>query len=109
MIYSASCIDLKNIVQWLRGRDESQWEEQTKVLSDTIATFEELSCPIPGPISCLDGPPNPSGESELLPTEAAGIDGAMPHLQGMLAAMHGHRRQDALDCGNQALELLPYG
>ena len=105
MIYSASCTDLKNIVQWLRGRDESLWEEQTKVLSDTIATFEELSCPIPG----VDGPNNPSGESELLPAEAAGIEGAMPHLRGMLAAMRGHRRQDALDCGNQALELLPYG
>ena len=94
IIYSASWTDLKNIVQWLRGRDESLWAEQAKVLSDTIAIFEELS----GPIAGMDGPP-----------EAAGISSAMPCLQGMLAAMHGRRRQDALDYGNEALKLLPYG
>ena len=98
IIYSASWTDLKNIVQWLRGRDESQWEEQTKVLSDTIAIFEELSGPIDGPIPGTDGEP-----------EAAGIASAMPCLQGMLAAMHGRRRQVAFDYGNEALKLLPYG
>jgi hypothetical protein len=98
IIYSASWTDLKNIVQWLRGRDESLWAEQAKVLSDTIAIFEELSNPIADPIAGMDGSP-----------EAAGIASAMPCLQGMLAAMHGRRRQDALDYGNEALKLLPYG
>jgi hypothetical protein len=98
IIYSASWTDLKNIVQWLRGRDEFQWEEQTKVLSDTIAIFEELCDPIDGPIPGMDGPP-----------EAAGITSATPCLQSMLAAMHARRRQDALDRGNEALQLLPYG
>jgi hypothetical protein len=86
LIYSASWTDLKNIVQWLWGRDESQWDEQTKVLSDTIAILEDLP-----------------------PPEAAGISDAMPYLRRMLAAMHGRRRKDALDCGNGALALLPYG
>jgi hypothetical protein len=94
IIYSASWTDLKNIVQWLRGRDESQWAEQAKVLSDTIVIFEELSDPIAG----TDGSP-----------EATGIAIAMPCLQGMLTAMQGRRRQDALDFGSEALKLLPYG
>jgi hypothetical protein len=55
MLYRASWIDLKNILQWLRGQDESQWGEQAKALSDTIAVFKEFARPIPH----LDRSPNP--------------------------------------------------
>src|ERR1700678_2431959 len=106
MLYSASWTDLKNIIQWLRGRDESQWEERTKELSDTITILKELSRPIPRP----DRSPIRSREPDLLPSsEAVGINDAMPHLRGMLVAMHVRNRQEALDYGEAALSLLPTG
>ena len=105
MIYPASRIDLKNIVQWLRGRDESQWKAQTRVLSDTIAILKELTRPMPR----LDRQPSQHRGPDLLLPGSADINNAMPYLRGMLAAMHEHRREDALRYGKAALELLPEG
>jgi hypothetical protein len=106
MLYLASRTDLKNIVEWLRGGDESQWEGQTKLLSDTIAVFKELSRPIPHP----DRSPNPSPRDLYsFPALPAGINEAMPYLRGMLTAMRGRSRQDALDYGEAAFALLPEG
>ncbi len=95
MISSASWIDLKNIVQWLRSRDESQWEEQTRLLFETMAVLSDLSLPITRP----DKP-------DLLPPGAAGINDGMPYLRGMLAAMFEHNRKEALEYGETALEFL---
>jgi hypothetical protein len=96
MMYSGSRTDVKNIVQWLRGNDESQWEAQTKLLFETMAILREMS----DPIIRRDKP-------DLLPPRAAGINAAMPYLRGMLAAMFGHNRQDALEYGEAILALLP--
>ena len=85
------------------GGDELQWEEQAEVLSNVIAIFKELSRAIPH----LDKSPIPSRELYSFPALPAGINDAMPHLRGMLAAMHGHSRKDALDYGEAALALLP--
>jgi hypothetical protein len=105
MMYSASWTDLKNIVQWLRGRDESKWEEQTELLSETIAIFKELSRPTPP----LDSGQTPGRELYSFPALPARINEAMPHMRGMLAAMHVRSRQDALEYGEAALSLLPEG
>jgi hypothetical protein len=96
MTYSASRTDVKNILQWLRGHDDSRWEEQTRLLFETMAVLREMS----DPIIRRDKP-------DLLPPRAAGINDSMPYLRGMLAAMFGHNRQDALEYGQAALELLP--
>jgi DNA-binding response OmpR family regulator len=71
---------VQNILQWLRDDDESQWEEQIGLLSDTVAVLRE-----------------------------AGINDAMPYLLGMLAAMDSHNRKDALEYGIAAWALLPKG
>ena len=102
MLYPATRTDLKNILQWLRGQDESQWEEQTTVLSDTIAVFKELSRPIPH----LNRLPNAGRDVYSFPALPAGINDAMPYLRGMLEAMGVRNRQDALDYGEAALGLL---
>jgi hypothetical protein len=96
MMYSGSRMDVKNIVQWLRGVDESKWEEQTRLLFEIMAVLREMS----DPIIRRDKP-------DLLPPRAVGINAAMPYLRGMLAAMFGHNRQEALEYGESALGLLP--
>ena len=105
MTYSASWTDLKDIVQWLSGGDESEWEDRTKALSDTIAILRELSRPLPS----LKRMPSRGWEPQLVLPEAPAIRDAMPYLRGMLAAMRGHSRQHALAHGKAALELLPEG
>ena len=102
-MYSGSRTDLRNILQWLRGGDESQWEEQTRLLFETMAVLREMSLPITRPYKTGSR----STEPDLLPPRAAGINDSMPYLRGMLAAMFGHNRQDALEYGEAALELLP--
>ena len=103
MTYSASRTDVKNILQWLRGRDEARWEEQTRLLFETMAVLRELSLPI----ARRDKTGSRSIEPDLLSPRAAGINDGMPYLRGMLAAMFGHNRKDALEYGEAALELLP--
>jgi hypothetical protein len=101
MIYSATRSDLKSIVQWLRGGDESQWEQQSRLLAATIAVLKEIS----RPVTRLDEAG--SREPDLLPPRAAEINAAMPYLRGMLASMNRHGREYALEYGETALELLP--
>lgn len=103
-MYSSSRTDVENIVQWLRGRDESQWEHQSRLLAAAVAVLREISRP-----ARRDETGSRSGEPELMPPEAAGINDAMPYLRGMLAAMNGRSRMDALDYGKAALKLLPEG
>jgi hypothetical protein len=87
MMYSASRTDLNHIVQWLRGHDELQWQDQIRMLSDTISDLEY--------------------STEPKTPQAAAIDVAMPHLIKMLIAMNSRRRVAALEQGQAALGLLP--
>lgn len=98
MTYSAARADVQNILQWLRGDDESQWEEQIGLLSDTVAVLREMSRPTHG---------TRSRRPDVTPLGPAGINDAMPYLLGMLAAMDGHNRKDALEYGEAAWALLP--
>jgi hypothetical protein len=102
-MYSASRTDLKNIVQWLRGVDESQWEHQSRLLAATIAVLREISRPVTRP----DEAGSRSREPDLLPPRAAEINAAMPYLRGMLASMNRHGRDYALEYGEAALDLPP--
>lgn len=102
-MYSSSRTDVENIVQWLRGRDESQWEHQSRLLAAAIAVLREIS----RPATRRDETGSRSIEPDLLPPKAAAINDAMPYLRGMLASMYGHSRIDALDYGKAALKLLP--
>jgi hypothetical protein len=104
-MYSAAREDVQNIVQWLRGDDESQWDEQIGLLSNAMAVLSELS----RPITRRDETGSRSREPDVLPPGAAKINAAMPYLQGMSAAMRRHGREYALEYGETALELLPEG
>jgi hypothetical protein len=105
MMYSPSRTDVKNIVQWLRGGDESQWADQISLLSEAISQLQDLSRPIIRP----DETGSRSREPDLLPPGATEINAAMPYLRGMLASMKRHGREYALEYGEAALELLPEG
>jgi len=100
-MYPSSRTDVENIVQWLQGRDESQWEKQSRLLAAAIVVLRE--------ISRRDKTGGRGTKTDLLPPEAAGINDALPYLRGMLAAMNGRSRIDALDYGKAALKLLPEG
>jgi hypothetical protein len=103
-MYTVSRIDPKNILQWLRGGDESQWDERTRLLSETISKLQDLVHP---PHRDVTG--GPSAESDSFSPEAAAISVATASLMKMLAAMHGHNRAKALEHGEAAMELLPEG
>jgi hypothetical protein len=102
MMYAATRIDLKNIVQWLRGRDESQWEDRTGLLSDSIADLSEMALPL----ARRDKTSGRSEERDLILSEASEINAAIPHLQAMLSAMERRNREAALEYGKVVLELL---
>jgi hypothetical protein len=105
MRYTPSRTDVTNVVQWLRGRDESQWADQTSLLSETISELLDMSRPITRP----DEAGNRSRDPDLLPPGATQINAAMPYLRGMLASMKRHGRDYATEYGEAALELLPEG
>jgi hypothetical protein len=95
-------MDLKNIAQWLRGADESQWEDVNRVLSETISELQALGHP---PRS--DTKEGRSAESDSFSSQATAINVAMPEPVKTLDAMHGHNRAAALEHGQAALGLLP--
>jgi chemotaxis family two-component system response regulator Rcp1 len=99
--YSAARAHVQNILQWLRGDDESQWEEQIGLLSDTVAVLREMTGPTP--------PKSGAQKPHLIPPRAAGVNDAMPYLLGMLAAMDRHNSKEALKYGIAAWALLPKG
>jgi hypothetical protein len=102
MMYSANRTDLKNILQWLRGSDESQWVDQIRLLSETISQLKDLARQTTRTLT-LD---RPITESERFSPEATAINVAIPQLTKMLNTMHDHNRAAALDYGQAALELL---
>jgi hypothetical protein len=103
MVYLASRTDLKNIVQWLRGRTESQWEDQTSLLSDSMAELSDMAVSM----ARREKPRGGSDEPDRIPLIVAGIHAATPVLQEMLSAMQRRNREAALENGEAALELLP--
>jgi hypothetical protein len=42
MTYTASREDVKTVLEWLYGRDESQWAKQTNRLFETISDLERI-------------------------------------------------------------------
>ena len=95
MMYSASREDLKTVLDWLRGSDESQWQYQTTLLSDMISDLQRMA--------------RRSMQSDSAPRGADEITTALPHLTKMLGAMHNRNKSAAIECGEAALALLPEG
>jgi hypothetical protein len=102
VVYSASRTELENIVEWLRGQDESQWENQVGLLSGTIYDVREMA----HPITRRDETGSRSLEPDLIPVEAVRIMAAMPHLGEMLDAMRRRNRETAVEYGQASLALL---
>ena len=106
MQYPARRNELRNLLQWLReGRDESIWEDQIHLLSETISALQDLAHPTATP-----EPTNRrSAESDAFSPEATAINVATPQLMKMLDAMKVHDRKAALEYGEAAVGLLPEG
>jgi hypothetical protein len=102
-MYAASLMDLKKIFQWLRGNDESQWTDTTRLLSETIANLQDIVQ------QARDHKTTgrPAAESNTFSAEANAINVAMPQLMQMLGAMHIRSRELAIKHGEAALDLLP--
>ena len=50
MPYPASSNHLRNLLQWLReGREESGWDDQIRLLSETISNLKDLAHPTANP------------------------------------------------------------
>jgi hypothetical protein len=105
MMYSASRSDVKNIVQWLQGHDESQWKDQTSLLSETISDLNRMARPKRRP----DKTGSRSMEPDSIPHGAAEINTAMPQLKNMMSAMRSRNRAAAIESGEAALAFLHKG
>src|SRR5579864_4979338 len=105
MMYSASREDLKTVLEWLRGSDESQWKYQTTLLSDMISDLQRMAPRVHRP----EKSGSRSMESNFVPPGANEINTAIPHLRKMLQAMHSRNRDVAIESGEAALALLPEG
>lgn len=100
--------DLTNIIEWLKGNDESRWDDQTRLLSETISELEDFPRQATKGHEAAPGSRGrPSAESNSYSQEATSISVAMPELMKMLKAMQDHNRAGALEYGQAALGLLP--
>jgi hypothetical protein len=104
MMYSASREDLKTVLEWLRGRDESHWQYQTTLLSDMISDLQRMAL---RRIHHPEKSGSRSMASDFVPPGADEINTAMPHLRKMLSAMRSQNRPAAAGSGEAALALLP--
>jgi hypothetical protein len=105
MVYSATREDIKTVLEWLYGSEQSQWEYQTTLLSDTIGDLRHMASPLRHP----DKTGSRSMAPPQIPPGADKINSAMPHLTKMLRAMQSRNRPAAIESGEAALALLPEG
>jgi len=105
MKYSASREDFRSVFEWLHGSDESQWEYQTTLLSDTIADLQRMAHPVRGPGKTGSRSMAPA----VIPPGGDEINSAMPHLTNMLRVMQNRNRPAAIESGEAGLALLPEG
>jgi hypothetical protein len=103
MMYSASREDLKTVLEWLHGSDESQWKIHTDLLSEAISELQSMARRVHRP----EKSGNRSMESDFVPPGADEINTAIPHLTKMLGAMRSQNRPAAIKSGEAALALLP--
>jgi plasmid stabilization system protein ParE len=106
MMYSAHRADLEKIFHWLQSNDESQWDEQTRLLSETVSTLQDVAHPQTKSHEPAD---RPASESARFSAEANAINVALPEMMQMLGAMHIRNRELAIKHGEAALGLLPVG
>ena len=105
MMYSASREDVKIVLEWLHGSDESQWKIHTDLLSEAISELQGIARRVHRP----EKSGSRSIESDFLPPGADEINTAMPHLMKMLGAMRSQNRAAAIKSGEAGLALLPEG
>jgi hypothetical protein len=105
MMYSASREDLKIVLDWLHGSDQSLWEYQTTLLSETISDLQRMARRVHRP----EKSGSRSMESDFIPPGADEINIAVPHLMKMLGAMRSENRAAAIKSGEAGLALLPEG
>lgn len=87
----------------VRGNDESQWNDTTRLLSETISNLRDMV----QQTRDRKTTGRPAAESETFSAESNAINVAMLHLMQMLGAMHIRNRELAIKHGEAALGLLP--
>jgi hypothetical protein len=105
MMYSASREDVKIVLEWLHGSDESQWKIHTDLLSEAISELQGMARRIHRP----ETSGSRSMESDFVPPGADEINTAMPHLTKVSSAMRSQNRPAAIKSAEAALTLLPEG
>lgn len=103
MMYSASREDVKIVLEWLDGSDESQWNIHTNLLSEAISDLQRMARRVHRP----EKSGSRSMESDFVPRGADEIITAVPHLMKMLGAMRSENRAAAIKSAEAALALLP--
>jgi hypothetical protein len=92
---------LKNIVEWLEGSDESDWEGQTAFAVECISDMRRMAQPIrrnDKPVSFAE---------EMFESPVAGkLSKAIPHAEAMLRSMRSRNRAAALQSGKAALAAM---
>jgi hypothetical protein len=87
---------LKNILDWLDGKDEAEWERQIELGEDCRSDMERLARPKYSGAR--------KGSHQFGPERdpnAAKLNRAIPHVRAMLAAMRNRNRAAALEHGRR--------
>jgi hypothetical protein len=84
--------ELKGIVQWLDGTDETQWATKIALAKNCLATMRQRAEPIEDP----NKPGSRSTQPPVVNRDAAKLNKAIPHVEAMLYAMQDRGRAKAL-------------
>lgn len=102
MLYDGTKDLLKNIVEWLEGSDESDWEGRTAFAVQCISDMRLMAQP-------LRRNDKPVSFAEEMPVEspvAGKLSKAIPHAKAMLRSMRSRNRAAALQSGKATLAAM---
>ena len=85
--------ELKSILQWLEGTDETQWASKIALAENCLATMRQRAKPVKDPSK----PGCRSAQPVVVNPDAAKLNKAIPHVETMVYAMHGRDRAKALE------------
>lgn len=101
-MYDDSKTSLKNILEWLDGTDETEWDRQIQLGEECRSDMERMARPIyTGAKARSHGALGP----ERGPN-AGKLDRAIPHVRAMLHAMQNRNRAAAVEHGKAAIAVM---
>jgi hypothetical protein len=94
--------ELKSIVQWLEGTDETYWASKIALAKNCLATMRQRTKPINDP----GKPGSGSAQARVVSPDLGKLNRAIPHVESMLYAMRRKERVKALESGRVAVAEL---